>query len=367
MGGAAKGIVMISLVARWIPLPFDRLPSLADAWRVVDFFGVIPQHVQGSLLLEMNRGKVRACLVELPDRGPMFLLRMRTGALWLETNSGARSRAIAGQSIRHDNAWILALMPGNGEFPAGALQLVQHDRWPGLRIGSDGLELKPMKGFRPWSWRWKPTCGTGNLAVYVNRTADQIRTWLRENPYLDTSRTLGVSDGLLSFSTSLYHGLSREQAGYDQAILASLSQGALGELTFDLIDTDYGALCTTGHSCAELAAYLDPAHLWNDDCYALTVRLKPDEEPWETIRLAIEEYGGEVDTLRIVPFARLPRWLLVEVPLRMMPVDLNLPEGWNYRIRLRTATVYRKGCWNCGTPSAGVTGECTREKNCCRN
>jgi len=92
---------------------------LAEAWRIVDFFAIVPKQVHGGLLFEMNRGKVRACLVELPDLGLLLLLRMRSAAAWLEVDSGGRPRAIAGQPVRNDNARILALMPGVGEFPPG--------------------------------------------------------------------------------------------------------------------------------------------------------------------------------------------------------------------------------------------------------
>jgi len=151
---------------------------------------------------------------------------------------------------------------------------------------------------------------------------------LGENPYLETVRALSVIDGALSFSTSLYHGLSRAQSGF-----RSLCHG----LWHPLHNRSF---------VRETRAYLDPMHLWNNDRYVLEVRLKPDEEPWETIRLAINEYAGlaaDCDLNQAVnqtPIARLPRWLTVLVPLRMEPVSLGCyPVHWNHRIRMHPVTV----------------------------
>jgi hypothetical protein len=248
-------------VARWTALPLDRLPALAEAWQAFDFFASIPRTLQGRLLLEVNRNS--ACLVELPALGLLFLLRMRSPALWLENDSGKRIRAIAGQQVRHTNAWILALQPGQADnFPAGVIEFAPGG---GLLVG--GLPLRQMRPFRPWSWKWSPTCGCAFLTVHVDRNAGEIREWLRTAPHLEPNadRKPAIRDGAISFSTPRFRGLSRTQAARDQTILAPLAEGALGELSFDLFDSDYGKQCAKGRSCAELAAYLDPAYNWKGD------------------------------------------------------------------------------------------------------
>jgi hypothetical protein len=323
---------------------------LGEAWCTVDFFAVTSRNLQGSLLLAMNRSPVRACLAELPDGWPLLLLRMRSAVAWLD--QPPNRQAIACQPIGNRKAWLLALIPDPGSFPQGPLHLAVEDGWPGLRIGNHA-HLKPMRPFRPWSWKWTPTCGCAQFTVYVDRTVEEIQAWLRANPHLEPSdeRNVSARKGALSFVTEQYRGLTREQAGYDQALLACLSEGALGELSFDLVDTDYGSLCATGHSCAELAAYLDPAHLWSNNRYELTVRLKPDQDPWETIRLAITQYAG-LDAacglnvaVNQTPIERLPRWLTVEVPLRMARASWEYPEPWNLRIRTHFRTIYPEGVW----------------------
>lgn len=223
-------------------------------------------------------------------------------------------------------------MPGNGgEFPAGPVRLISEDGWPGL--AGNGIALKPMQPFRPWSWRWSPTCGCGQLTVYVERGREEIQQWLQANP----DRDGGAGDGFLWFSTPLYCGLSREDAARHHVTLLDLTKGALGELSFDLFDTDYGSLCATGHSRAELASYLDPAQKWDSRRYRLTVRLKPDDEPLYALRLAINEYAGIdkdsplIETVNHTPIARLPRWIHVE---GFPGQQLDRIEGWNHRIRL---------------------------------
>lgn len=336
-------------------MPLASLPALAASWRFFDFFAQIPESSQASLLATLCRAKPGALLVSISSIGPVLLLRMRSAVALLEQNSsGQRAGAIACQPTRQGNAWILALTPGPGNFPPGPLELSTDSTT--LRIGSDGLQLRQMTTrIRHWSWRWKPTCGAGFLTVYLDRTANQIHEWLRVHPYLDPdeNRKLIVRDGALVFCTSRYRGLSREQAAYDHSILEPLAQGALGELSFDVVDSDYGTLCATEHSCAEFAAYLTPGLAWSDQRYALTVRLRIDEEPMETIRLAIVDYsqlpGKQNATwqqiLQQTPIARLPRWLIIEVPLRMAHVSLQYPEPWNHRIRRHTVMLYPEGLW----------------------
>ncbi len=126
---------------------------------------------------------------------------------------------------------------------------------------------------RDWPWRWgESTIGPIELIVRLARTADEVATWLAtlapmpyvlrdpgrySSPRDDDRLEIRISDGRLALLRS-YHAPRDQFVAFDGGLVRALADGALGELSWDLLDGDWGAILATGEDRASLATYLDP-------------------------------------------------------------------------------------------------------------
>lgn len=346
----------------WKSLELGALPALADAWELVDGFAETPPHFHGSLLLSMTRQ--HAILAELPDGRILLWVRM-PGPVVLLQKQGER-HVVPTTQVRKDNAWFLAFMPAatgskTRTLPTGRLELQARDTHYEVQIGEEA-RLTPAPQTRHWDWTWGPTYGPVYLTLFVDRTLEQIQAWLeslmphayqifeerRIRSTLNKDSWLHLVHGEVWFGHG-YHTVSESQYASDTLLLLSATQGALGELTFDIFDGDYGALCASGYSCESLADYLAPGpsrarrqkHRWNS-LPELVITVPPESDPEIYIlqelnrRVGLPESTPLREIFERTTIDRLPRYITVLLPMGMPHPPMageHLPGSMVNRVR----------------------------------
>jgi hypothetical protein len=347
---------------RWNPLSLNALPTLGESWRVVDGLTETPKHLQGSLLLALMRQGV--VLAALPDGRTTLWVRTPTTAFLLK--QGSMTHFLAAQQIRQDRAWFLALLPGADDLlPAGSLRVENMGTYHDIFIGDMAL-LTPAPNNRPWDWAWNPTLGPVYLKLFVDRTAEQLRAWLQKrlpnayrlNEYGQAQSTLSndsqifIHDGELTFSHG-YHNVPDSQYAADALLLRAAAQGEMGELTFDIFDCDYGALCASGYSCESLADYLTPRpsrarqqqHRWRT-LPNIVITVPPDSSPETYIPQELNRWIGlppdtSLSTLfQHTPIQRLPRYITIQLPMGM-EIPAMASENLSHPISSRVRWLWR--------------------------
>ncbi|MBS2030692.1 MAG: hypothetical protein JST54_22500 [Deltaproteobacteria bacterium] len=216
-------------------------------------------------------------------------------------------------------------------------------------FAGDGWQLAPhplCRGdLRDWSWAWgRKTWGPVVLDVQVPRSADEIRKFLDaesplpyrpvpNEPFLSAGRLeqagrIYVREGALAFTRSHVEP-SRTTMAFDAGLCHALASGALGELSWDVYEQDYGAYLATGEGCASLARYLDPAadeaaqraH-WRS-VFTERVVTAPDADTPDAAAVALAnalQLSGVKSVAELghalvrTPLASLPRKLRLELP-----------------------------------------------------
>ncbi len=389
-----------SVRAQWRELDHALLPTLADQWSIVNFFLAVPWHLQGSVLLALTRK--RALVIELSNGLRVVLLKLYTAAVRL--HQYGKEHYHIGQSMEHSDSYLLAFAPSaqaenllaeqfakpqtyderlkaqkrervlnaasartdyQWQLPAGTMQLRADYRWFVLDIASStehAMRVAPVFARGSWTWAWRGSVGPVYLWIYVDRSKQQIRDWLRSldvfgfqciddegshwlyifpNPDKDTAYRfdthIKAHNGCLEFSRGIGY-----IAGtcFDAIYLHKVAAGELGELSFDVFDGDYVALNAVGYSCASLAAYLNQSarryrvgkskHRWND-LSELVVIVPPGADIEASVR---EQFNRKVgaqtkqklrDTLSHTPIALLPRYVNIVLPWGMSPPQPNTP------------------------------------------
>lgn len=332
---------------QWCALPTGKLDAYAPAWSVVDFFAEAPHHLQGSLLLAMTRTK--ALLAAFTDGRSMLLVHFRdAAAVW---QFDGRERCEQVQRIREDNAWLMAFMPegtGSSSMPLPPARITLSAPLRGhvdVHVGAH-LRITRLPASRSWDWAWGQTLGPAFLSVFIDRTAAQIREWLSENLpsgyAFDGDRVRSTRNqqpqGRLRHTDEIWfgageihfvHGYYHHVAPIDNAravfLLRKLARAELGELSFDVVDGDYGALCASGYGCASLSKYLDcrphydrkKPHPWND-LRRLEITVPVADDVSEHIRVALNldlglHPGAPFGAALALPIEVLPRWITVRV------------------------------------------------------
>jgi hypothetical protein len=339
---------------RWTPLPLKDLPEIGESWMQVELGSLsLPGRLHSSLISALTREY--ACLARLPDGNHLLLLRVRLPILSLRNLQDGTHLTLNAERVRQDKCWFLTLHSSPGEagcnLPAGRLTITSDHgkgRWLGLRIG-DRAEIVPAASMRRWDWAWSPTIGPVSLRIYVDRSQEQLEQWLAQNVPASFSRNergvycsretqdwwLYAGDGLLYFAHG-YHTVPIEQFAADQVLLSRLTQGELGELSFDLFDGDYLWLTASGHGCASLLRYLTPSrfkagasHPWNRNLdLTIDVRDATAESYLEAVRKSIlsfakleDSQASLADLLRQTPLDQLPRRVSVLLPFGVRPPD----------------------------------------------
>lgn len=333
----------------WKSLELSALPTLADAWEIVDGFAETPPHFHGSLLLAMTRQ--HAILAALPDGRVMLWLRMpQPVAFWKEGNF---SHFRPAQQVRTDNAWFLAFMPRSTgtprcSFPQGPLALLDRGKHFDIQMGNDVILTYSHRTY-PWDWAWSPTIGPVSITLHTECTQAELMAWVQKylkgyyqpdvkghlQSTLSDDAWMYVVDNQLRLLHG-YHRVPASQHGCDAFVLQAAASGEFGELTFDVIDGDYGTLCASGYSCESLREYLTPApghsrtrkHRWNI-LPELVITIPPDTTAPETYVLQeLNRWRGiPLDTplteifQQSTPIETLPRQIKVRLPMGM-PVPL---------------------------------------------
>lgn len=236
-------------------------------------------------------------------------------------------------------AYIRALLPtGDGQPPI----------W---QLGDEGSlqpYLCPPAAQRDWDWPWRQhtTIGPVYLWIAVDRTAEQLAAWLasvvphgllpvepyeyRFDPALeDFDGRLLFTDGLITFMRS-YHSPGDVAQLIDAALLASIASGALGEVSWDLLDGDYIYYEATGEGLASLREYLDPGSdedqlrsRWRSVLAGQAVDARAAESWRQVAELMLQHF--QVDAALPDPRDALEQWLRT-APIAALPrrIDIKL-------------------------------------------
>ncbi|MBS2034508.1 hypothetical protein JST97_05960 [bacterium] len=319
----------------WASQPLDQLAAVTSPWRIVS---ALPWFEQMPGLRQQTLGK-RAVLA-LPEAGqPLLVLRLprRIAAL-----DGQR---FAGERLGFSNAWVLALQAGPGEscpetpsLPSGPARLDWAEGWPEVRWGQSRLGSGCHPLARDWAWAWTPTYGPVLLRLYLQASQAAIISWVesqcaglwRAHPSGNLASRLSedcrmlCSPGYLRLSRGYLHP-PEEQVEADYFLLMNLTEGALGELEFDLMDGDYVRYVATGDSRQSLRDYLHARagrgrpHRWNR-FRDLPVIDAVASDPEGCAALVSQALGWEplsleplLTRLAATPLSQLPRHLHIEV------------------------------------------------------
>ncbi|MFY0535276.1 hypothetical protein [Nannocystis pusilla] len=142
------------------------------------------------------------------------------------------------------------------------------------------MDPHPILADRPlrdWAWIWgRSTIGPVMLTLRFARGRDELAAFLAglaPMPYVRVAddryrvpageptprlREIRLFAGGLTLLRD-YHHPPDELVAFDTGLLAALAGGALGELTWDVIDGDWAAYLATGDTAESLGEYLDPA------------------------------------------------------------------------------------------------------------
>ena len=195
-----------------------------------------------------------------------------------------QGHAVGVEAARYDEAPRVALLTAEWQVRgdvawtrAPAIQL-SHVELDGNVWRADGWTLRPHPFWTTRAKKWERALNGiyGTLTLRLDRSAQQIRTWLHRNAplaylpiddmrYRDTdgetdglygAQTIQIYDGMLMWSKS-YKEPSSCAALMDAGLLNQQGRGCLGELTWDLVDGDWGGTVAAGDTCASLLEYLD--------------------------------------------------------------------------------------------------------------
>ena len=139
---------------------------------------------------------------------------------------------------------------------------------------------------------------------------------------------LRLFDGVLQLLRD-FHEPPAELVDFDASLLLALANGALGELTWDVIESDYGTYIATGHDGASLAEYLDPAVArepqearWREDFTWQYFDASGATSPAELVGLLSSFLGAPAP----VADADFDHWLAAR-PLQTLPRMLEVTVG----------------------------------------
>ncbi|MFN8607850.1 MAG: hypothetical protein U0931_09975 [Vulcanimicrobiota bacterium] len=336
-------------MAHWQSLSLEQLPTWAGPWRLVS---ALPWLKSIPALRQAVLGQ--RAVAALPQGGsPLLMLRLPRSRVDL---GGQRFSA---EQAPGSKAWVVALeLEGeqSEQFPsppAGAAQLIWGEAgWPEVHWRHCRLASACSPWARDWAWAWIPTAGPVCLRIYLRRERAAISDWLQ-------SRCPGVwvphGDGYLSSSLSEdcrmnladnYLELSRGylrptplQVESDYLMLLAMSEGALGELQFDLLDGDYYCVLAAGESARSLRDYLHARaragkkHRWNRFPQWEPIDARA-ANPGESLARLAEAFGWDAGSLEQLE-ARLAGLSLASTPRHL--TVLVSPQGWDQQLFARLA------------------------------
>lgn len=246
-----------------LPPAAFRFVQLADADLSEDLVALALEHGAVSFTR----------LPRFEDDEPAVGLMLRTGAPWSvrafnHRNEGLPGRVVVllddgeGAEASWDTPWVLEDPSRRGTWKS--------EHW---RLEPHPLVAAPS---RDWAWSWRGSSqGPIELVVRLRKSAEAIAGWAKTlwpAPYalLEAHRYRALAyDGgehqheLRFFDGGLrllrdFHDPAPERIAFDGALLRTLAAGALGPLTWDVIDGDMGHYLATGDDGPSLAHYLDP-------------------------------------------------------------------------------------------------------------
>jgi hypothetical protein len=130
--------------------------------------------------------------------------------------------------------------------------------------------MRSSKKQRDWIWAWNPSIGPVYFNLYIDKTAEQLSTWLTDvafyryrlvddvlarsksglrfsDGYVQKDRyeyslrddlyswgTIHLADGLISFIRN-FHTPSTLQQALDASLFAAIAAGELGEVSWDIL------------------------------------------------------------------------------------------------------------------------------------
>jgi hypothetical protein len=201
-------------------------------------------------------------------------LVFRTGSLWSRRHVNRRLEGLSGRVVvllddgeepeaSWDTPWVLEDPSRRGVWSSESWRLEPHP-----------LTLQPS---RDWAWSWhEGSAGPIELKVSLNKSADELAAWVKTSwpmPYalpeplryralnydgIERQHELRLFDGGLVLVRD-FHTPPAERVAFDGGLLRALAEGALGPLTWDLMDGDFGHYLATGDDGESLARLIDPA------------------------------------------------------------------------------------------------------------
>ncbi|MEJ7602444.1 MAG: hypothetical protein WKG01_31420 [Kofleriaceae bacterium] len=249
-------------------------------------------------LPDANYGLIASAALDIDDDARVALeaLAERHGAVLFRARGHADDDWQTHALFRTAAAWSVLEINGNtlgagGNFlalvPDASDEAHSRTARAGMLIGhgeremriweSDGWQLRPHpllahEPVRDWPWSWPSGYGPITIDLNVARAAelDQFLEACAPIPYQQIAprhyRTahralfadLRVLDGGYELARG-YQAIPPDLVAFDAGFLVALARGALGPITWDVIDEDYHHHFATGHDGDSLLAYLDPA------------------------------------------------------------------------------------------------------------
>jgi len=254
---------------------------------------------------------------------PRAILRFPAASLRLQ--GPGVDRMLEADPYAAGSPWFLyGLAPADDQ--PGAVLTVSPKRLLPLGKGwdlGDGFTLQPFPvcsfPVRDWAWAWQPSMGPLILNLYIDRPRSELAEWiagLAPIRFDEALMQLRVVDGGLQLLRS-YHQPTPAQLEMAGGVLAQLAAGALGELSWDLLDGDYVYFVASGEDRHSLRAYLDgtseapPIPRRQVDARSAA----GDADLARVLSLALGANNPEslLDWLRATPLASLPRHVEVRL------------------------------------------------------
>lgn len=251
------------------------------------------------------------------------------------------------------------LVPARSATAPARFFVVQIEDAGAARMVGRGWELAGGYSLRPhlscpwrprdWAWAWVRTYGPVILYVYISRTVAELEAWLaslaphgysrnegeiryRIAASLSTEGWVTLTPGCVQFMRG-YHTPTDALQWIDAGLLASLVDGSLGPLSWDLLDGDYRSWVATGHSAASLAEYLRADGCSDRQEFQTELKTRTVEASGLHDEVAIaaairESFGLDAETdlfewLRDTPITELPRTVTVNLPRSLSPAYEN--------------------------------------------
>ena len=320
-----------------------RLPD--DGYRLVAStdLDLEPDEVRALEALATQHGAVLFRARDHADDDWQTHALFRPAAAWSVLETEGHTLGAGGRFL------VLVPAPADDAHPrtARAGLLIGHGE-PAMRIWeSDRWQLRPHPLIAPeprrdWPWSWPS--GYGPITIDINVTCateldgflescapipyQQIAPRHYRTTHPDLFADLRVLEDGLELARG-YQTIPPDVVAFDAGLLVALARGALGPITWDVIDEDDHHHLATGHDGASLLDYLDPAadpegqrEHWKRQFVRRVFDGRSAQTPGQLVEALSVFLGARVP----VPDHRFDPWL-ASLPIESLPRRLEITIG----------------------------------------